>query len=526
MIEQINLKHYKAFDDVTIPIRPLTILLGANSVGKSAITQMLMLLHQTAEERGSSYASALKIYGQYVNIGAFENLFKQKDTEKPFCLNLVFKSSSLGNEIRGLKSKFVEDFKDLCRYFPLKNLWELKDESVDNKKNFSAFVNKFFELINKKGADEYKPYIEYLLQDRLGIPKKEVRQATHSNIMNTYGMLDYLEKNIEDDIFKLSYEISLNKEKNKLYIDKVTFYIGDDKQLISFLKNKQGLILGSDIFTIKSEDHSIICQSFVNNKTIFDCIKKEERDDTDSTTALSFALCKLLRRIMNQVTDCLSEYKINYVSPLRAHPKRYYMLDKAKMTISLDTLDGDAITEVLKENKEVKNNVNNWLSKFGFEVNVEEFKEVVHHLNVTQNDLNLDITDVGFGISQVLPIIIQGFLSIENSITIIEQPEIHLHPIMQADLGDLFIDIVTSSKKKLLIETHSEYLLKRIRRRISEGKISPGMVSICLFHAKTDEKDAWVETLDIGEKGNFEWPEEFYGGELYNDTLEYLMNQK
>lgn len=525
MIEQINLKHYKAFDDVTIPIRPLTILLGANSVGKSTITQMLMLLHQTAEERGSSYASALKIYGQYVNIGAFENLFKQKDTEKPFCLNLVFKSSSLGKEIRGLKSKFVEDFKDLCRYFPLKNLWVLQDESVDNKKNFSAFVSKFFDLINKKGADQFKPHIEYLLQQKLGIPKKEVRQVTHNNIMNTYGMLDYLEKNTEDDIFKLSYDISLNKDKTKLYIDKVTFYIGEGKQLISLFKNKQMLNIESDIVTIKSEDYAIISQSFVNNKTIFDCIT-EEIDNTDSTTALSFALCKLLRRIMNQVTECLSEYKINYVSPLRAHPKRYYMLDKAKMTISLDTLDGDAITEVLKENTEVKNNVNNWLSKFGFEVNVEEFKEVVHHLNVTQNNLNLDITDVGFGISQVLPIIIQGFLSMENSITIIEQPEIHLHPIMQADLGDLFIDIVTSSKKKLLIETHSEYLLKRIRRRISEGKISSDMVSICLFHAKTEEKEAWVETLDIGEKGNFKWPEEFYGGELYNDTLEYLKNQK
>jgi len=74
--------------------------------------------------------------------------------------------------------------------------------------------------------------------------------------------------------------------------------------------------------------------------------------------------------------------------------------------------------------------------------------------------------DVGFGISQVLPIIVQGFLSKDDSITIIEQPEIHLHPMMQSDLADLFIDVIestTTNGKILFIETHSESILKRLR---------------------------------------------------------------
>ena len=106
-------------------------------------------------------------------------------------------------------------------------------------------------------------------------------------------------------------------------------------------------------------------------------------------------------------------------------------------------------------------------------------KDIIHQIVVKQNSLDLDITDVGFGVSQVLPVIIQGFLSKERSITLVEQPEIHLHPKMQADLADLFIDIAInknvkkgSSSKYLIIETHSEYLLKRLRRRISENKIS------------------------------------------------------
>jgi predicted ATPase len=97
---------------------------------------------------------------------------------------------------------------------------------------------------------------------------------------------------------------------------------------------------------------------------------------------------------------------------------------------------------------------------------------------------------------------------------------------MQAEMADLFIDIIKNSKgKKLIIETHSEYLLKRLRRRISEGKISPNDVSICLFDPQTKEKSASINHLKIEEKGFFEWPIDFYGGDLYDDTVEFLKNQ-
>ena len=525
MLNKITLKNYKAFDEVSIPIKPLTILLGANSVGKSSITQMLMLLHQTAEERGYLYSSALKIYGKYVNVGAFENLYKKKITDKPLELDLVFSSERLTKQIHSLREEFVDEFRTLCGYFPLKNLWDLRQAKVNTKKDFTDFIKIFFELINKRGADNYKPQMEYFLLHRLGIPRSEIKKQTHSNILHTYSLLSYLEKELTNDDFRIEYIISLNKEKTKLYIDYVSFYVNEKIKILSYKKNPEDSEIESNIVPLDLEDERIIKLFMNNNKTIFDCVSYMADDDSN-TSAMTYAMSRILRMIINEVTESLSEYRINYVSPLRAHPKRYYMLDKAKTTISLDTLDGDAIAEVLKENNDLKKRVNSWFKKFGFEIDVKGFKEVIHHVNVTQNNLSLDITDVGFGISQVLPIIIQGFLSMDDSITIIEQPEIHLHPMMQADLGDLFIDIINSSNKKLIIETHSEYLLKRIRRRISEGKkISPDMVSICLFHPKTDKKDAWVEVLEIGDKGSFVWPEEFYGGELYNDTVEFLKNQ-
>lgn len=127
-------------------------------------------------------------------------------------------------------------------------------------------------------------------------------------------------------------------------------------------------------------------------------------------------------------------------------------MDRGHVSSSLDTLDGDSITEILKDQKYIKELVNTWLRHFKLEIDVETVEEIIHKLKVNQNGLSLDITDVGFGISQLLPVIVQGFYTPMDSLTIIEQPEVHLHPRMQADLGDLFIDIVFLTSRMQNIE--------------------------------------------------------------------------
>lgn len=163
-------------------------------------------------------------------------------------------------------------------------------------------------------------------------------------------------------------------------------------------------------------------------------------------------------------------------------------------------------------------------------VTVKEFKDIIHNIKIHQNDLDLDITDVGFGISQVLPILVQGFLSNNKSLTLIEQPEIHLHPKMQADLADLFIEIIKlatdkkgKTRKSLLIETHSEYLLKRLRRRISEGKLSSKDIAIYFIEPRDkDNKDsAVIKNVEISKDGSFDWPKDFYMTEFEDDMAYY-----
>ena len=354
-----------------------------------------------------------------------------------------------------------------------------------------------------------------------------------SNIEEVFILLSKLE--MIDDSIRVKYEFILKEDKG-FSISKIDITTTKGICLIS-IENKDSssgneIVVHSGIVNLYNNKvaRDNLSQRFRSNETIFECINVDNIEG-NIDSPISLILLRLLRIVKNELVQEFSVNKINYVSPLRAHPKRYYMLDKAKVTYSLDTLDGDAIAEVLVDKKDVINYVNSWFDKFHLKIDVKVLREVIHNLNVTQNNLTLNIADVGFGISQVLPVIVQGFLSMPESITIVEQPEIHLHPQMQADLGDLFLDIVFPEKetnpiKKMIIETHSEYLLRRIRRRISEGRIKSDQVSICVFHSRTEDEDAWVEELKIGEKGDFEWPKEFYGDEIYRDTIEFLKNQK
>lgn len=100
-----------------------------------------------------------------------------------------------------------------------------------------------------------------------------------------------------------------------------------------------------------------------------------------------------------------------------------------------------------------------------------------------------NLSDVGYGVSQTLPIIVQSVLATNRGMLLLQQPEVHLHPRGQAALGSFFANLVAREKKELVIETHSDYLLDRIRVEVAHGTLRPSDVLILFF-----EKD-YIETL-------------------------------
>jgi len=137
----------------------------------------------------------------------------------------------------------------------------------------------------------------------------------------------------------------------------------------------------------------------------------------------------------------------------------------------------------------------------------------------------VDLPDVGFGVAQVLPVLVQSFYLPHNSIIIMEQPEIHLHPSAQSDLADVIIDAVNSREEgrdrsiQLIIETHSEDFLRRLLRRIAEDRIKREQVSAYFANVSGDVLS--LEPLRIDIFGHvLNWPDGFFGDEFGDITAQ------
>jgi len=129
------------------------------------------------------------------------------------------------------------------------------------------------------------------------------------------------------------------------------------------------------------------------------------------------------------------------------------------------------------------------------------------------------LTDVGFGVSQVLPVIVECFCTPPGSIVIFEQPEIHLHPKVQADLADVFVDAIHAREDgadrqvQFIVESHSEHFLRRLQRRFAEEALTPDDAAMYFVH--TDKAEARIEALDVDIFGNIlNWPDNFFGDEM------------
>ena len=143
--------------------------------------------------------------------------------------------------------------------------------------------------------------------------------------------------------------------------------------------------------------------------------------------------------------------------------------------------------------------------------------EVKVRTNGSKSFVNLP--DIGFGVSQVLPVLVQLFYAPANSTILMEQPELHLHPKAQSDLADVVIDAIKAHENgsprniQLVLETHSEHFLRRLQRRVAEGVISED--DIAIYFAKITDTDSTLEPLKLDTYGNIEnWPENFFGDEM------------
>ena len=123
------------------------------------------------------------------------------------------------------------------------------------------------------------------------------------------------------------------------------------------------------------------------------------------------------------------------------------------------------------------------------------------------------LTDVGFGVSQVLPALVLLYYVPEGSTVLMEQPELHLHPAVQSGLADVMLNVAKVRNVQIIVESHSEHLLRRLQRRVAEREASSEDVRLYFVSSQRDR--ARISDLRLNVWGEIEnWPEKFFGDEM------------
>ena len=224
--------------------------------------------------------------------------------------------------------------------------------------------------------------------------------------------------------------------------------------------------------------------------------------------------------------------EVYYLGPLRAQPNRTYAWSGAQPPDMGQA--GELVVDALLASRRSRNvetgpvgcsvtveqYIARWLQRLGlvhdFRVEAVAEGRRLYEVKVrkTPNSAEVLLTDVGFGVSQILPVLVLCFYVPPGSVVILDQPDIHLHPSVQAGLADVFIDAWEKRGVQILFESHSEHLIRRLQRRIAEQKMQRDDVGL-YFCTSEDDGSSSLSHLAVDEFGNISnWPKDFFGDQF------------
>lgn len=204
---------------------------------------------------------------------------------------------------------------------------------------------------------------------------------------------------------------------------------------------------------------------------------------------------------------------LSYIGPLRERPRRYYEIS-GSIPSSVGIRGQQTANLIRRRLADFEVELNSWVRRFEFgnALRVHDWSDDLFSL-VFEGErprAKTNIADVGFGASQVLPLIVQSLAARAESLMIAEQPEIHLNPRLQGLLADLFVDMAKRDRR-VVVETHSEHMLLRLRTLIARGAISPDLVA--LYFVEKSGSVSSVREIPISNKGHIradDWPQGFF----------------
>lgn len=210
---------------------------------------------------------------------------------------------------------------------------------------------------------------------------------------------------------------------------------------------------------------------------------------------------------------------IAYLGPLRRKPERDYVWNKTKPgEVGSDghkVMDALLASALLKAEDQgvTLSNVSRWLKRMGIAEQIEvrqvgrssRYEVVIHKDGVIAN-----LRDVGIGVSQVLPVLTVAYFVPPGSTVLLEEPEIHLHPLAQSVLAEMFAEVSQKRNIQFIVETHSEHLFRRMQTLIAQKKTTTKDCQ--MLFVERHGAEAVLVPLDVDEFGTVRnWPPHFFG---------------
>lgn len=448
-MKAIRLQRFRAFEDSGwIEFKPITLLFGYNSAGKSSILQVLLMLKQSIKNMAAEVPFVFSS-DKGIDLGTFEDVVHKHniDDEKPMIISL----------------------------------------KVD---------------IEKNGLDKLRNNANGLL----------VREEPGKYLAD-YD--DSVFHDVELSETEFSIEISFNQKRKFIVVKGFTITDCETNKVILSMKRKDFSDTDkpeyySDYMDVRNKKVPVAWFNFIpviKPELGFEAISKVSED---------------LRRRISFSLDTI----VN-IGPLREKPERM-MLFAGEKPASVGTKGEDTFKLLFNDkhsasSMELEEKLNRYLKKYNYLLewsmlgsNLGQFM-----LKDISTGISVNIVDVGFGISQVLPIAVQLYVTGRRQFLLIEQPEIHLHSKAQADIADLMIDAINHGKKTIIVETHSENLLLRLRRRAAEGKIT-ALENVAIYYVEQKDSISRVYPMKLNQLGDIEnMPDDFkeFFMDNYNDLM-------
>jgi predicted ATPase len=457
MIKKIRIRNFKAFQDSgEIEIKPITVLIGANSSGKSSIMQALLVLRQTMESRDTEVP--LHVVGDYVDLGSYVDcVYQHRIAEK----HQAFLSLDFALEL-GLSGAF----------------W------------------------------------------RYRVPS---------------GILDAVSKKLDFQRMEVSTAFGYNKKARTIYLRNFRVKDTNDTVALHVRANASGQVLEARSEAVAADFSSkAVVKSFSKNLhrlKFFYEYRQRVRLSKIPSRDQSYAEERQLGAFTSACYDAAQrEFAgVFYLGPLRRRTQRFNPITGE--TPQDVGFEGENALKVVyrdfkaskKQSIRLVGKLRHWLKRFNVASDLKVVTLPGNHftLNIvdSNNNATVNLCDVGFGVSQVLPIIVEGFYAPKDSMILVEQPEIHLHPALQSELADLLMAF-SMENKIVVLETHSEHLLLRLQKRIAEGKLDPARVAI--YFVKSTSNGSVVQRIDLNQYGQFvNWPAGFFEEDI-EEGLDHL----